>query len=177
MIYKSGEVEVTLDGGRPAALFRPVTPLPPEGVFNVSNVFNPPEHDGVDSPTSRTVRGLTHKTRLIHLCEGGGSKTHPPNRLNTPQLNSPVERFLNNEWEGGWLIHDAKELNNITIVKTGNPLLTVSNLRWDIDLRPCLSPFTLATHDRDLQNENVATNDEPDLSFIDSPLPPSTEMD
>ena len=110
------------------------------------------------------------------MCEGGGSKTHLPNRLNTPQLNSPVERFLNNEWEGGWLIHDAKELNNITIVKTGNPLLTVSNLRWDIDLRPCLSPFTIATHEHQ-DDQNVASNDEPDLSLIDSPLPPSTEMD
>ena len=177
LIYKSGEVEVTLDGGRPAALFRPLTPLPAEGVFNVSNVFNPPEHDGVDSPTSHAVRGLTHKTRLIRLYEGGGSKTHPPNRLNTPLINSPVERFLNNEWEGGWLIHDAKELNNITIVKAGNPLLTVSKLRWDIDLRPCSSPFAIATHDRDQENENVASNEEPDLSLIDSPLPPSTEMD
>ena len=142
----------------------------------MSGVINPPEHDEVNSPTSRTVRGLTHKTRLIRLYEGGGSKTHPPERLHTPLLNSPVERFLNNEWESGWLIHDAKELNNITIVKVGNPLLTVSNLRWDIDLRPCLSPFTLATHDRDQENENVASNDEPDLSLIDSPLPPSTEM-
>ena len=161
LIMRCGEVAATLDGGRPSALYRPINSLPGNPVINVTRCDKP--------ILAHEKRGLSPLSRYKGISGGGG--------LITPDKGTPVERKVGDEWRNGWIVHDASNPHAITIAKLGNPNIQFKNLRWDIDLRPCLSPFTIAPYDRDQENENVASNEEPDLSLIDSPLPPSTEMD
>ena len=49
---------------------------------------------------------------------------------------TPVQVFRSNSWVGGWLIHDARNPDSITVEKLGSPNIRLTSLRWDIDVRP-----------------------------------------
>lgn len=57
---------------------------------------------------------------------------------------SPVEVNRDGIWSGGYLVRDASDPDSITLEKLGNPMVTLSNQRIDIDVRPCESPFSFA---------------------------------
>ena len=157
LIYRCGETPATLDGGRPAGLFRPIGSLPPDPVINVTKGDLP----------SRTheLKGLSPLSSYKQESQGGG--------FITPDYGTPVERKVGAEWQKGWIVHDASNPHAITIAKTGNPKIQFKNLRWDIDLRTCSSPFAIATYEREDVLESSEGN--PILS-IDSPLPSEGEM-
>jgi len=54
---------------------------------------------------------------------------------------TPVERLIDGQWQSGWVVHDGSDPHKVVIAKIGNPMLRVSNQRWDIDIRPTESPF------------------------------------
>lgn len=57
-------------------------------------------------------------------------------------VGTPVERFKDDSWENGWVVHDGQNRDRITIAKLGNQMVLVRNLRWGLDLRECSgSPF------------------------------------
>ena len=53
----------------------------------------------------------------------------------------PVELYRNGVWSNGYLIRDGTNPESITVEKIGTPSLTISNLRYGIDVRPCSDPF------------------------------------
>tara|TARA_B100000287_G_scaffold144271_1_gene136162 strand:+ start:542 stop:2257 length:1716 start_codon:yes stop_codon:yes gene_type:complete len=155
LIVRCGEAESTLDGGRPASLYRPNIPLPENPMKNVPNVTNPSR--------AYEISSLSPFSRYIHVSEGGGYVTPTPG--------TPVERLVNDKWESGWLIQDGKNPHAITITQLGNTKLRIRNMRLDVDLRFCSSPFP----------KNDTTDVEPDrgtpVLSIDSPLPNEGDMD
>jgi len=157
LIYKSGEVGATLDGGRPAALFQPIGSLPPDPVINVTK-GDKPSH-------AHELKGLSRLSSYIQVSQGGG--------LITPLKGTPVERKVKDKWLNGYVVHEGSNPHAITIAKLGSPNVQFKNLRWDIDLRPCSSFFATSTYDR----EHPLESDEgPAILSIDSPLPPESEM-
>ena len=65
-----------------------------------------------------------------------------PKRIIT--AGSPVEVNRDGKWSAGYVVRDASDLSSITLEKLGNPMITLSNQRLDIDVRPCESPFSFA---------------------------------
>lgn len=65
---------------------------------------------------------------------------------------TPVERLIDGQWQNGWLVRDDSDPHRVTIEKLGNPMLTISNQRWDIDIRPCESPFVKAEEEEEVTN-------------------------
>lgn len=64
-----------------------------------------------------------------------------PQKKNTSP-GTPVERLgADGQWAGGWLIRDASNPHAVVVERVGNPMLTFSNLRWEVDVRPCDSPW------------------------------------
>ena len=76
------------------------------------------------------------KNILIHSQEMTAEESSTP-RKTSPSLppRTPVERFLDNAWQPGWLIHDASNTDAITIEKLGSPNIRIRNLRFDLDVR------------------------------------------
>jgi len=59
-----------------------------------------------------------------------------------PPPGTPVELHRNGDWNNGWVIADASNLDNVRAAKLGSPNVTVGSLRWELDVRPCQSsPF------------------------------------
>ena len=53
-----------------------------------------------------------------------------------------VERSVDGTWQSGWVIADGTNPDLLKIAKLGNPMLTFSNLRWEVDVREATgSPF------------------------------------
>ena len=53
-----------------------------------------------------------------------------------------MERLKDGNWSNGWVVADASNLHAVKISQLGNPMLTISNMRWDVDVRLCSgSPF------------------------------------
>lgn len=65
-------------------------------------------------------------------------------------IGSPVERLIDGEWVNGWVVHDDSDPHKIVIAKIGNSMLRISNQRWDIDIRPCESPFVKTEEQEEL---------------------------
>jgi hypothetical protein len=155
LIEEAGQVATGAEGGRPSALYRP------KGV-SLSEGWQ-------TSQTCQTLarvyekRGLPPLTPLTRLPEGGSFDTPtdtfgtpqpetsvdedlaPPMceaELNPPKPGTPVERFKDGKWINGWVVVDASNLYAVKISQLGNPMLTISNMRWDLDVRACEgSPF------------------------------------
>ena len=73
----------------------------------------------------------------------------PPAKENIPPR-TPVERLhADGSWQNGWIVRDGSDPHKITIEKLGNPSLTFSNQRWELDIRPCSSPFVQSSQDQD----------------------------
>lgn len=127
LICESGQSEPSLEGGRPSIMYVPV--------------IGPTESGGLTPQTSLSstrVHEEIGKTPLIPLerVSGGG-------RLNTPAPGTPVERCIKGNWSNGWVVVDASSLHAVKVAQLGNPMLRISNLRWEQDIRPCAgSPFS-----------------------------------
>jgi hypothetical protein len=54
-----------------------------------------------------------------------------------------VEILMSNgEWQNSWIVTEGSTAFAVKVEKLGQPALTRSNLRWDVDVRPCQgSPF------------------------------------
>ena len=53
-----------------------------------------------------------------------------------------VERLVDGNWQAGWVVVDGDDPHAVKVAKLGNPMLTFSNLRWDVDVREATgSPF------------------------------------
>ena len=53
-----------------------------------------------------------------------------------------VQRLVDGTWQSGWVISDGTNPDRLKIAKLGNPMLTFSNLRWELDVREATgSPF------------------------------------
>jgi hypothetical protein len=127
LIEQVGLTDPGPDGGRPSCLWKPMTPLPLEGVKKGEQVKNP----------SRTyeIRGYSPISSFSGAAGGGG--------LNTPPPGTPVERLIDGQWLNGWVVQDASNPNAVTIAKLGQPTYRIRNLRWEMDVRCCTgSPFS-----------------------------------
>ena len=60
-----------------------------------------------------------------------------------PELKAgtPVQRLVDGNWQGGWLVHDGQNPDAVTITKLGTPSIIIRNLRWHLDLRPATNPY------------------------------------
>lgn len=96
----------------------------PDPVFRVSPVYLSKENKKNKETNSRYEEQAERKTSLV---------------------STPVERLIDGEWVNGWIVHDDSDPHKVVIAKIGNPLLRISNQRWDIDIRPCESPFANST--------------------------------
>ncbi len=63
----------------------------------------------------------------------------------SPPPGSPVEVNRAGNWSNGYVVRDASNLDSVVVEKIGNTMVTISNLRWDLDVRECQSPFPSAT--------------------------------
>ena len=50
-----------------------------------------------------------------------------------------VEIRRGDEWTDGFIVRNGSDLNKISVERLGNPMVTISNLRWELDVRPCQS--------------------------------------
>jgi hypothetical protein len=56
-------------------------------------------------------------------------------------LNSPVELLRSGEWKSGYLLANGSDPDSCHAVKVGDMNSIFKNLRWDLDIRACSSPF------------------------------------
>jgi len=73
-------------------------------------------------------------------------------------VGASVELLRNDQWQNGWVVHSHDGLT-ITAAKTGDRNRLIKNLRPDLDVRPCSSPFQAPADSR------------PDVSGGDTPVP------
>ena len=125
------------DGPRPyyalshaAATFMELEPLRlSDGVFPVDLVY---------------LSQINKKNKVFNSQEA-----KQPEQLNIPP-GTPVERCLEaDNWSNGWVIYDASDLHSVSIAKLGQPNYLIHNLRWELDIRPCSSPFVQTSQDQD----------------------------
>jgi len=126
LIVESGQAAPSLEGGRPSIMYTPATAPTESGGLMPQTPLSPTRvHENI---------GLTPLTPLQPVSGGG--------RLNTPVPGTPVERCIKGNWANGWVVVDASNLHAVKVAQLGNPMLRVSNLRWEQDVRPCAgSPF------------------------------------
>jgi hypothetical protein len=126
LIVESGQAAPSLEGGRPSIMYAPATaPTENVGLMPQTPLTSSRAHENI---------GLTPLTPLEPVSGGG--------RLNTPVPGTPVERCIKGNWANGWVVVDASNLHAVKVAQLGNPMLRVSNLRWEQDVRPCAgSPF------------------------------------
>ena len=48
-----------------------------------------------------------------------------------------VEIRRGDEWVGGFIVRNGSDPNSISVERLGNPMVTISNLRLGLDVRPC----------------------------------------
>ena len=161
LVLRCGETSATLDGGRPAGLYRPATPSPETMGQTSRGVINP--------PSIKERKGLSPLIRLVH--DPGG---HP---FITPTPRTPVERLVDGKWQNGWVIVDGRDQHKIIVAKLGDPQYRIRNLRWDLDVRACTSsPFATFSHDTDTEDQDVVPGGGTAVLSIDSPLSNEPEM-
>jgi len=62
------------------------------------------------------------------------SKDPSPNAINPK---TKVEVLKADGWSDGFIVRDGSNPDKISVEKLGNPMITISNLRWELDVRPC----------------------------------------
>nr|BAR24759.1 unnamed protein product [uncultured Mediterranean phage uvMED]BAR24864.1 unnamed protein product [uncultured Mediterranean phage uvMED] len=120
LVIQDGQLEPLVSGGRPQLLWVPNVPSPETG--------------GKGGKTSTTSRAL-HEIR-------GYSPSSPcsPNSVGTSTAGvlppgTPVELLRGGAWANGWVIVNASNPDSIRVAKLGSPHVTVSSLRWQLDVR------------------------------------------
>ena len=48
-----------------------------------------------------------------------------------------VEIRRGDEWASGFIVRNGSDPNSISVERLGNPMVTISNLRLGLDVRPC----------------------------------------
>ena len=48
-----------------------------------------------------------------------------------------VEIRRGDEWADGFIVRNGSDPNSISVERLGNPMVTISNLRWGLDVRAC----------------------------------------
>ena len=133
LVVERGQTDPGPDGGRPSLLWVPA----------LSHLSEVSTETGVQtSQTEQTLacvyekRGLYPFTPLLPTSGGWG--------VCTPTVGSPVEICRDGIWSNGYVVHDASNPHAITVAKTGNRVFLIRNLRPDLDVRPCSSPYPSA---------------------------------
>lgn len=151
LVRQQGQVDSLVQGGRPQLLWVPNTPSPETGEIRGTR--------GITSRAHTKERGFSPFTPKSQENRGGVEEgVLPPSpgapvveelalpiceaELNPPKPGTPVERLKDGNWSNGWVVADASNLDAVKISQLGNPLLTIRNMRWGVDVRPCTgSPF------------------------------------
>ena len=129
LVRQKGQLAPLVSGGRPQLLWVPNTPSLESGEKRETRETKPHAHD-----KRRGYSPFSPKTPA----SGGGVAEG----LFTPSPGTPVERHKNGSWANGWVVVDASNLQAVKISQIGNPMLTISNMRWELDVRPCQgTPF------------------------------------
>ncbi len=122
LVRQDGQLDALVSGGRPQLLWVPNTPSPEIG--------------GKGGKTSTTPRA-SHEIR-------GYSPSSPclPDSLGTSTVGvlppgTPVELRRGDAWSNGWVIANATKMDSIRAAKLGSPNITISSLRWELDVRLC----------------------------------------
>jgi hypothetical protein len=63
-----------------------------------------------------------------------GTNVLPSNSIN-PKTKVEIRR--GDEWANGFIVRDGTDPDKISVEKIGSPMVTISNLRWELDVRPC----------------------------------------
>ena len=129
LVRQEGQLDPLVSGGRPQLLWVPNTPSQETGEIGGTR--------GTTSLARVKRRGYSPFLDRSPSSGGGvGEGVLPP----TP--GTPVELHRNGDWNNGWVIADASNLDNVRAAKLGSPNVTVGSLRWELDVRPCQSsPF------------------------------------
>ena len=144
-LMDAGELASHLNVTRPKAL-RVLKQIERKGLIACVKV--PPElHPSGGQVYGRPAiqyRAVTESSLLIH-------ETHKTQLSGTPCADAharvickgnAVERLVDGVWQSGWVIADGTNPDRLKIAKLGNPMLTFSNLRWELDVREAIgSPF------------------------------------
>ena len=121
LIEEAGMTEPGPTGGRPSPLYRPAGGSSLEAWQT--------------SQTSQTPRARIEKRGLPPLTALPQSERGTP--FGTPSQGTPVERLVNGAWANGGVVAEAASLHAVKIAQLGNPLLTIGNMRWGVDVRAC----------------------------------------
>jgi hypothetical protein len=105
-----------------------------------ADLLREPQDGSKGSFGSNAIR--SKRSIKIHFQGGEGEGDPLPKDPIAP--GSPVEVNRDGIWSGGYVVRDASNPDSITLEKLGNPMITLSNQRLDIDVRPCKSPFSFA---------------------------------
>ena len=130
LIEEAGMTEPSVLGGRPSPLYRPKGGSSLEAC-QTSQTCQTSSSIAIE----RGLPPLTALTRSDGGCFVGEG-------LTPPSPGTPVELLRNGEWSNGWVVAAASSSDNVRAAKLGNSMITVGNLRWDLDIRACQSsPF------------------------------------
>ena len=132
LLLEDDSIKVDLHG-RPATLFRPRR----EGSQGTGGEkggrgeTTPLAHkkDSLTPLTPNTLTPLTHKTPS----QGGTQKKG----LTPIPVKTPVQKLTSGMWKNGWLVRDGSNPHAVVIEQLGNQMLTISNMRWGVDIREC----------------------------------------
>ena len=125
LLLEDSSIKVDLHG-RPAALFKP-------------RKGGAQENGGEKGERGETTSLAHKKDTLTPLTPKTPFKGSTPSRGLTPiPIKTPVQKLTSGVWKNGWLIRDGSNPHSIVVEQLGNQMVTVSNLRWGIDVRECV---------------------------------------
>ena len=120
--------------GRPASLFKPRK----EGTQESGGEKGERGESGSLAHKKDSLTPLTpyNKTPLTPKTpESLGGVNEP--KVSIP-IRTPVQKLTAGVWKNGYLIRDGSNPHAIVVEKIGNSKVTISNLRWNIDVRECV---------------------------------------
>ncbi len=124
LVRQDGQLDPLVSGGRPQLLWLPNIASPEIG-----------ETRGKKPTTSRASHEIEGCSPFLHKAPGfrGSSQAGvlPPG--------TPVELRRGDAWSNGWVIANASKMDSIRAAKLGSPHITISSLRWELDVRLCQS--------------------------------------
>tara|TARA_B100000965_G_scaffold402782_1_gene429489 strand:+ start:2461 stop:3966 length:1506 start_codon:yes stop_codon:yes gene_type:complete len=133
LLLEDDSMKVDLQG-RPASLFKPRKEGTQEsgGEKGERGESSSLAHkkDSLTPLTPYNKTPLTPKTP-----ESLGGVNEP--KVSIP-IRTPVQKLTAGVWKNGYLIRDGSNPHAIVVEKIGNSKVTISNLRWNIDVRECV---------------------------------------
>jgi len=133
LLLEDDSMKVDLQG-RPASLFKPRKEGTQEsgGEKGERGESSSLAHkkDSLTPLTPYNKTPLTPKTP-----ESLGGVNEP--KVSIP-IRTPVQKLTAGVWKNGYLVRDGSNPHAIVVEKIGNSKVTISNLRWNIDVRECV---------------------------------------